>query len=91
MTYFTAIAEATEAGLFVVFAHIWCEICDCDRADVCWCFDRADCPLGGVRVLLNEGLVARSALVDAVALLYIRSSNRRSRSRCAQQILRIGT
>ena len=63
---FAAVAEAAEAGLFVVFADVGGEVCDCYGADVCGGFDGADGAGGGVGVLLDVGLVVGCAFVCAV-------------------------
>ena len=63
---FARVAEAAEAGLFVVFADVGGEVCDCDGADVCGGFDGADGAGGGVGVFLYVGLVVGGAFVCAV-------------------------
>ena len=68
MEEFAAVAEAAEAGLFVVFADVRGEVCDCDGADVGGGFYRADDRAGGgIGVLGDVGLVVGGAFVGAVS------------------------
>ena len=67
MQEFAGVAEAAEAGLFVVFADVGGEVCDCYGADVGGGFDGADgAGGGGVRVFGDVGLVVGGAFVCAV-------------------------
>ena len=54
MEKFAAIPEAAEAGLLVVFAHVWRKIGDSDCADVCGGLYGTDLFGGRVGVLLDE-------------------------------------
>ena len=82
MQEFARVAETAEAGLFVVFAYVGGEVCNCYCADVCGGFDGTDGAGGGVGVLGDVGLVARCAFVCAIArcliLRFCRASTGRS-------------
>lgn len=68
---FAAVAEAAEACLFVVLAHVGSKVCHRDGSHVARGFDGSDLLGCAVGVFLYEGLVVGHALVCPIGCFYI--------------------